>query len=163
MATRRPKHPGGRPAIWGEREPFTVRPPVDVTTALKAEAARLGVPSMPEFAAITLAEQVGVQLPSSADGKQLQLAFDESLIPEPPHEVILFANRAAPQPWGQRSPFNVRVPVRVKPLLEAAASEQRIPLAEWCVLVLAKRVGIDLPVRRRDDDDEDRPALALGA
>lgn len=160
MATRRPKHPGGRPAIWGERTQFTLRPPKDVKRSL-IEAAETAGLTLSEYASILLAARVGVDLPTSTDGKQLQLAFDDQSIPAPPEDIELYA-RPVPQQWGKRDPFNIRVPVRVKGLLEVAATAGRIPLAEFCVLVLATEVGIELP-NSRSERRQDEPSLALGA
>ena len=161
MATRRPKHPGGRPAIWGERTQFTLRPPKDVKRSLTEAGASVGL-TLSEYASIVLAAKVGVHLPTSTDGKQLQLAFDEQSIPAPPEDIVLYTTRTIPQQWGKRDPFNIRVPVRVKGLLEVAATNERIPLAEFCVLVLAAEIGVDLP-NSRAGRTEDELALALGA
>lgn len=138
----RPKQPGGRPAYWGERDPYTIRVPVGLKNVIAAAAEEAGLP-LATHSVIVMADHVGVQLSAAGSGQTTLDGFRPSTRFVPRGRRL--PRRPRGQDWGPRAPgYNLRMPIEVRALVEAAAEEAELPLAEYSVVVLAEAHGFTL-------------------
>src|SRR6476469_4739671 len=74
MATRRkPKNPGGRPAVWGPRHTMSIRPPEGLYSKLEDAAEAAGL-TVAEYCVVELAASHDFELPNT-NSDQLPLAI----------------------------------------------------------------------------------------
>ena len=74
MATRRkPKNPGGRPAVWGPRHTMSIRPPEALYSKLEDAAEAAGL-TVAEYCVVELAASHDFELPNT-NSDQLPLAI----------------------------------------------------------------------------------------
>ncbi len=146
----RQKHPGGRPAIWGERETMTVRIPNAIKQVLFTRASAAG-----EAAAVYC-----VRVLSADHGVPLEPNVEQLVLGLDPTTGATFEDPALePATWENRFAMNIRPPVALRAVLADAAAHAGVPLAEYCVIRLAARHGYELsPSTQRD-----QLPIAIGA
>lgn len=133
--TTRLKRPGGRPAVWGEREAKTIRVPKMIKTLLEKHAAPTG-DKVAVYCVRALAADHGVQLDPNAD--QLVLLHERHAATQ------LDADDLVPTSWDNRILMNIRPTLRLRAALIDAAAEVGVPWAEYCVIRLAALHGFSL-------------------
>ena len=137
------KHPGGRPAIWGDREAMTIRVPEVVKAVLEASAQKTS-DKLAVYCVRVLSADHGVQLDPDAHQLVLGAGHFEGL-------SLDTADALKPATWDNRQPMNIRPPIALRAVLTDSARRMGIKPAEYCVIRLAARHGYELsPSIQRD-------------